>query len=53
MALQRRSRTLRLGAKVMTANELMANGQWEAYCEEHGINPWAVNEGLLDGDEEL
>jgi hypothetical protein len=24
---------------------------WDRYCERHGRNPWALNEGLADGDE--
>ena len=37
----------------MTANQLIDAGRWEEYYERHGVNPWAVTERLLDGDEEL
>jgi hypothetical protein len=38
---------------VITARELMNCHMWERACELAGINPWAVNEGLMDSDEEL
>jgi hypothetical protein len=37
----------------LTPNLLMEQGKWEEYCELNDINPWVVNEGLLDGDELL
>lgn len=36
-----------------TAHELLRLGLWDKYCEQTGTNVWAVNEGLLDGDEEI
>ena len=36
-----------------TINELIDEGLWEEYCEKHGISLYAVNEGQLDGDEEV
>jgi hypothetical protein len=42
-----------MGGAMTTANELMDAGRWEEYCEKHSIDPWAVNEGLIDPDEEL
>ena len=37
----------------ITARELFALGLWDKFCEETGTNEWAVNEGLLDDEEEL
>jgi hypothetical protein len=37
----------------VTAEELIDRGVWDDYCESHGINVWAVNEGLMDSDEEF
>ncbi len=28
-------------------------GMWDRVCDEVGLNPWAVNEGLMDSDEEI
>ena len=38
---------------VVTASEMINEGNWDSYCEDKGINPWAVNEGLMDSDEEI
>lgn len=37
----------------MTASEILEKGLWEKYCELTGTNEWALNEGLMDEDEEL
>lgn len=37
----------------MTASELIDAGYWDEYCEITGTTVWAVNEGLMDGDEEI
>ena len=37
----------------ITASRLMNAGQWDRFCELRGWNPWIVNEGLLDGNEDL
>ncbi len=37
----------------ITANRLIESGQWDKFCELRGWNPWIVNEGRLDGDEDL
>jgi len=37
----------------ITAAELQDLGIWAEACEELGINPYAVNEGLMNPDEEL
>lgn len=38
---------------VITPRELMDKGIWMDYCEATGTNEWAVNEGLMESDEEL
>jgi len=38
---------------VVTAQELLDKGLWGDACELLGLNEWAVNEGLMDSDEEL
>jgi hypothetical protein len=38
---------------IMTAREIMDKGLWMEFCELRGINEWAVNEGLMDSDEEF
>ena len=39
-----------------TAREILnapALGSWDDFCERNAINPWAINEGRMDGDEEF
>lgn len=36
---------------LVTADELMDKGRWDEYCEDHGINIWAVKEGLMSSDD--
>ncbi len=38
---------------IVTAEEIQDRGVWDEFCEKHGINVWAVNEGLMDSDEEF
>jgi hypothetical protein len=38
---------------ILTAGEILDKGCWEEFCDKHGINPWAMNEGLMDSDEEF
>jgi hypothetical protein len=38
---------------VLSASELMDRGLWLEFCELRGINEWAVNEGMMDSDEEF
>lgn len=38
---------------ILSAEEILDGGYWEEFCEKHGINPWAINEGLMDSDEEF
>lgn len=38
---------------IITARELMNRGKWDAVCDMFGINPWAVNEGLMESSEEF
>ena len=37
----------------LTADEIMNKGLWDEFCEMKGINEWAMNEGLMDGNEEF
>ena len=37
----------------ITASEAMDNGVWLKLCDLKGINEWAVNEGLMDGSDEI
>lgn len=37
----------------ITAAELKELGLWNRFCDDTGMNPWALNEGLLDRDLEL
>ena len=36
-----------------TPSELMDMGLWEEYCEDQGINPWIVKEGLMKSDHKI
>jgi len=38
---------------IITPSELMDKGLWEKYCDLTNTNIWAVNEGLMNGAEEL
>jgi len=38
---------------ILTAQEILDRGIWDEFCEMKGINPWAMNEGLIDSDEEF
>jgi hypothetical protein len=38
---------------IVTIGELMDIGLWQEYCEATGRNPYCVNEGLADRDDEL
>ena len=38
---------------IVTANEILDKGNWDAFCELKGINPWCVNEGLMVYSEEF
>ena len=35
----------------VTARELMDRGLWKRACDMTGLNPWAVNEGLMDSSD--
>lgn len=37
----------------ITAHEAIERGIWDQVCEMKGLNEWAVNEGMMDGDELL
>jgi hypothetical protein len=38
---------------IVTAEEIIDRGVWDEFCEKRGINVWAVNEGLMNSDEEF
>ena len=38
---------------LVTVEELIDSGMWETFCKPRGINVWAVNEGLIEDDEEF
>ena len=37
---------------VIAVREIMDRGLWLEFCELRGINEWAVNEGMIDSDQE-
>ena len=38
---------------ILTAGEAINKGIWDKICELKGYNPWCVNEGLMDSDDEI
>jgi len=38
---------------VVTFAEILNKGKWDEFCEDKGINPWCLNEGLATRDEEV
>ena len=39
--------------KIYTAKELMDKYKWDEVCNLKGINPWCINEGLMDSSYEI
>lgn len=37
----------------ITLREILDRGSWDAFCDLKGWNPWCINEGRADGDEEV
>lgn len=37
----------------ITPNELFKLNKWIEYCNLKGVNEWAVNEGMMDSNEDL
>jgi len=37
----------------ITAKELLDKGKWDEACEIKGLNPWCINEGMMDSSESL
>lgn len=35
----------------ITVREIIDCGRWDELCELKGLNPWGVNEGLINTDE--
>ena len=38
---------------IITAREALEKGIWDDLCDLKGFNVWAVNEGQMDGNEEI
>lgn len=38
---------------IVTARMILERGCWDEFCDEFGINPWALNEGLMESSEEF
>jgi hypothetical protein len=38
---------------VITAGEANERGVWDKLCEMFGLNPWAMNEGLMESSHEF
>jgi len=38
---------------IITAREALDRGIWDKLCNFKGINRWAINEGLIDDDDEI
>jgi len=38
---------------IITANEAIDLGIWEDVCRIKGINEWVVNEGMMNGTDEI
>jgi hypothetical protein len=38
---------------IVTVDDIVESGYWEEFCDKHDINPYAVNEGMMNGDEEF
>lgn len=36
-----------------TASELISAGHWDNLCRLRDWNPWIVNEGMMDGDDQI
>ena len=38
---------------IITVKELMDKDIWHDFCEDNGLNPWGVNEGTINSDDEF
>ena len=38
---------------ILTAKEIMDLGLWSRTCDRKGFNPYAVNEGLIESNDDL
>ncbi len=38
---------------VLTYSEILDKGNWDKFCELKGLNPYCMNEGLADSNEEV
>ena len=37
----------------LTLGEILERYDWDKFCEIRGINPWCINEGLADSEDEI
>ena len=44
---------MKLKSITLTAQELLDSGFWEEFCAVRGWNVYAINEGLIDMDENI
>ena len=38
---------------VVTYREIIDKGCWDEFCDDRGLNPWFINEGLGSSDEKV
>lgn len=38
---------------LVTVEEMVEKGNWDRYCEDNGINPWAISEGLMSSQDNI
>ena len=38
---------------IVKIEDLIDNGLWDIYCDNAGINPYAINEGLCNPDDTI
>lgn len=38
---------------ILTIREIMDRGLWDKFCDLRGWNPWIVNEGLAESNEDV
>jgi hypothetical protein len=37
----------------VTAGEILDKGDWDVFCDLKGLNPWCINEGLMESSEKF
>lgn len=38
---------------IVTPRYLIGNHLWDKYCTLHQVNPWAINEGLINDTDQI